>query len=380
MMQIDHFIEFVRDHYASNEPIPLHAPNFSGTENKFVNEALKSTFVSSVGKFVDLSEDVFAKLCSSKSAVAVVNGTAALHIALKLAGARRDTEVITQALTFVATANAITYNDATPVFLDVNYETMGLSPNSVLEFLEEFAVVRSNRTYNRTTGKQIVACVPVHTFGFPAQILELKKICKLWNITLVEDAAEALGSKFGSQNLGTFGEYGTFSFNGNKIVTCGGGGMIITNNIKNSKKAKHLTTTAKMPHKFEYIHDMVGFNYRLPNLNAALLVAQLERLQEFLDKKRILAKKYEYLFKDMGVKFRKEQEGTTANYWLMCLELSDNLAKNEFLEKTNAAGVMTRPVWELMFNLPMFKDCYRDEQVNAKALRNRIVNIPSSAL
>ena len=350
MMQINHFIEFVRDHYASNEFIPLHAPNLSGTESNFVNEALRSTFVSSVGKFVDLSEDIFSKICSTKSAVAVVNGTAALHIALKLAGAGHDTEVITQALTFVATANAITYNNATPVFLDVNYKTMGLSPKSVLEFLEEFAVVRSNGTYNRTTGKQIVACVPMHTFGFPAQILELKKICELWNITLIEDAAEALGSKLGNQSLGTFGEYGTFSFNGNKIVTCGGGGMLISDNVNNSKKAKHLTTTAKIPHKFEYIHDMVGFNYRLPNLNAALLVAQLGRLQEFLCKKRILAKKYEYLFNEMGVKFRKEQEGTTANYWLMCLELSDSDAKSEFLEKTNAAGVMTRPIWELMFN------------------------------
>lgn len=379
-MQINHFIEFVRDHYSSNEFIPLHAPNLSNAESNMVDEALRSTFVSSVGKFVDLSEDIFSKICSTKSAVAVVNGTAALHIALKLAGAGQNTEVITQALTFVATANAISYNNATPVFLDVNYETMGLSPKSVSEFLEEFAVVRSNGTYNRITGKQIVACVPMHTFGFPAQILELKKICKLWNITLIEDAAEALGSKLGNQSLGTFGEYGTFSFNGNKIVTCGGGGMLITDNVNNSKKAKHLTTTAKIPHKFEYIHDMVGFNYRLPNLNAALLVAQLGRLQEFLYKKRMLAKKYEYLFNEMGVKFRKEQEGTTANYWLMCLELSDNDAKSEFLEKTNAVGVMTRPIWELMFNLPMFKDCYRDEQLNAKALRNRIVNIPSSVL
>ena len=379
-MQVNHFIEFVRDHYASNEFIPLHAPNLKNDESILVDEALRSTFVSSVGKFVDLSEEIFSKICSTKSAVAVVNGTAALHIALKLAGAETDTEVITQALTFVATANAIKYNNATPIFLDVDYDTMSLSPKAVSRFLEEFAEVRSDGAYNKVTGKKIVACVPMHTFGFAGKILELKKICKNWRIPLVEDAAEALGSKLGDQSLGTFGEYGTFSFNGNKIVTCGGGGMLISNNLENLKKAKHLTTTAKTPHKYEYIHDMVGYNYRLPNLNAALLVAQLRRLQEFLCKKRNLAKKYETVFNQMGIKFRKEREGSFANYWLMCIELSNRDSKNEFLEKTNKAGIMTRPIWELMFNLPMFEDCYRDEQTEAQLLRDRIVNIPSSAL
>lgn len=379
-MQVEHFIEFVRHHYSSKEFIPLHAPNLGGLEEEYVQEALKSTFVSSVGKYVDLSEDIFAKVCSSKSAVAVVNGTAALHIALKLAGAGPGTEVITQALTFVATANAIKYNDAEPIFLDVSYETMGLSPDAVSQFLEEFGELREDGAYNRATGKRIAACVPMHTFGFASDIRELSELCKRWNITLIEDAAEALGSKYGNKNLGTFGEYGTFSFNGNKIVTSGGGGMIISNSVKNTEKAKHLTTTAKVPHKYEYYHDMVGYNYRLPNLNAALLVAQLERLDSFLSKKRALAAKYKNLFSEMDVTFRSEQEGTTANYWLMCVELSDKVAKVEFLEKTNAAGVMTRPIWTLMFDLPMFKGCFRDEQGNAKKLSERIVNIPSSAL
>lgn len=379
-MEVESFNKFVREIFRTDKFIPLHAPKFGEIDRRLVMEAIESTFVSSVGKFVDDAESLFATLCNSLTAVATVNGTAALHVALRLAGARENTEVISQSLTFVATANAISFNNAHPVFLDVDLDTMGLSPVALNNFLDEHAEVRADGTFNKLTGREIVACVPMHTFGFPARIDELSAICKKWNIILVEDAAEAVGSKLGDRSLGTFGKFGTFSFNGNKVITSGGGGMIVTSDLQEAAKAKHLTTTGKVSHPFKYYHNEVAYNYRLPNLNAALLVAQISQLSAFLTQKRELANSYAGFFSGSAVKFRLEQPGTTANYWLMCVELPEPTYLDEFLEKTNSAGIMTRPIWELMHDLPMYKHCHRDDQRNAMLLKSKIVNIPSNLL
>jgi aminotransferase in exopolysaccharide biosynthesis len=286
--------------------------------------------------------------------------------------------VITQALTFVATANAIFHNGAEPVFLDVDYDTMGLSPQAVSDFLEEFAEKRESGTYNKKTGKRISACLPMHTFGFPVHLDELLRVCNTWGIPLVEDAAESLGSYYKDKHTGSFGQLGVFSFNGNKIVTSGGGGMIVTNELDFGKLGKHLTTTAKVPHPYEFYHDQVGYNFRMPNLNAALICAQLEQLEVFLANKRQLAKEYALFFESPGITFRKELENTQANYWLMCVELENLEERNAFLKSTNEAKTMTRPIWQLMYRLPMYKHCYRDAQKIAEFLEERIVNIPSS--
>jgi len=372
-------IKFIRDIYSSKDDfIPLHEPRFVGNEKKYLLDTIDSTFVSSVGAYVDRFEDMMQVITKTKKAVAVVNGTAGIQVALRLVGINMGDEVLTQALTFVATANAIAYNGAKPVFIDVDLDTMGLSPNAVRNFLEENGELRENGCYNKKTGNKIAACLPMHTFGFPVYIDELIKICSDWKIPVVEDAAESLGSEYKGQPTGSYGEVGVFSFNGNKIVTSGGGGAIVTNNNALGIKAKYLTTTAKQPHAYEYVHDELGYNYRMPNLNAALACAQLEKLNWFLKKKRELAKKYEEFFKGAGAKFRTELPETKANYWLMCVELENRNARDLFLKETNEAKVMTRPIWELMFRLPMYQDCIKDEQVNAKFLVDRIVNIPSS--
>jgi aminotransferase in exopolysaccharide biosynthesis len=290
----------------------------------------------------------------------------------------RGDEVLTQALTFVATANAINYIGAEPVFLDVDLDTMGLSAKAVAEYLEEFCEKRDEGTYNKVTQRKISAVVPMHTFGFPVHLDALMSICTEWNIPLVEDAAESLGSYYKGTHTGSFGQLGVFSFNGNKIVTCGGGGMIVTKLEELGKLGKHLTTTAKVPHPYEYVHDQLGYNYRMPNLNAALVCAQLEQLRTFLANKRILANDYAIFFDKLGIKFRKELEDTQANYWLMCVELENIEERNAFLKATNDAKTMTRPIWQLMYRLPMYKHCYRDSQKNAEYLEERIVNIPSS--
>jgi aminotransferase in exopolysaccharide biosynthesis len=307
-----------------------------------------------------------------------VNGTSGLQIALQLAGVQRGDEVLTQALTFVATANAIHYTGAEPIFLDVDYDTMGLSSIAVASFLEEFGEKRENGTYNKKTGRKIASCVPMHTFGFPVHLDELITICNEWSIPIVEDSAESLGSYYKGKHTGSFGQFGVFSFNGNKIVTCGGGGMIVTQNEELGKLGKHLTTTAKVPHSYEYVHDHVGYNFRLPNLNAALVCAQLEQLDAFLANKRALAHAYANFFAGQSTRFRMELEETQANYWLMCVELENLEERNAFLKATNEAKTMTRPIWQLIYRLPMYQHCYRDEQVNAEFLVNRIVNIPSS--
>lgn len=371
-------IEFIREQFRSQDFIPLHAPIFQGNERKYVMDTLESTFVSSVGAYVDKSEQLMAEISGAKKAVAVVNGTSGLQIAMQLAGVKPGDEVITQALTFVATANAISYTGAEPIFLDVDYDTMGLSPNAVEAFLNAHAEKRETGVFNKKTGKRISACVPMHTFGFPVHMDELLRVCADWGLAVVEDAAESLGSYYKGKHTGALGQIGVFSFNGNKIVTCGGGGMIVTNSEEIGNHAKHITTTAKIPHPYEYVHDEVGYNFRMPNLNAALVCAQLEQLDTFLDNKRILANAYAAFFKTQGIRFREEMENTKANYWLMCIELNDLEERNNFLKSTNEAKTMTRPIWQLMYRLPMYQHCFRDEQRNAEFLEARIVNIPSS--
>lgn len=376
---INETIKFIRSTFNSKDFIPLHVPIFRGNEKKFIEDCIDSTYVSSIGEYVNLFESTLSKVTKTKKTVAVVNGTAALQIGLRLIGVKKGDEVITQALTFVATANAIAYNNATPIFLDVDKDTMGLSPQAVRDFLEEYGDLREDGCYNKKTGKKISACMPMHTFGFPVHLDELIAVCKEWNIPIIEDAAESLGSEYKGRPTGSFGKVGAISFNGNKIITSGGGGAVITNDLLLGERAKFLTTTAKEPHKYEYVHNELGYNFRMPNLNAALVCAQLENLDDFIDEKRKLAESYDMFFTKKGVKFRKEPAKTRANYWLMSIELNNKQERDLFLNSTNEAGVMTRPIWQLMFRLPMYKNCQKDSQKNALFLEERIVNIPSSA-
>lgn len=370
--------DFIREQFQTEDNIPLHAPVFLGKEKEYLNETIDSTFVSSVGPFVDRFEKDFATITQTKRAVAVVNGTAALQVCLQLAGVKPNDEVITQALTFIATANAISYLNAHPVFIDVDLDTMGLSPEKLKIFLKKNAEIKGGQCFNKFTGRRIAACMPMHTFGFPVHLEELVSICLEWNIPLVEDAAEAVGSSYKNIPLGGFGLLSAFSFNGNKTITSGGGGAIVTNHEDLGIMAKHLTTTAKIPHSFEFIHDAIGYNFRMPNVNAALAVAQLEMLPRILGNKRSLAHEYATYFKQIGIRFREELPETKANYWLMCIELANKNERDAFLSQSNAAGIMTRPIWQLLFKLPMYANCQRDDQSNALFLEDRIVNIPSS--
>lgn len=379
------FIHFVREIYKNSDDfIPLHEPRFWGNEKKYLNECIDSTFVSSVGKFVDRFEQKVAEFTRAKYAVATVNGTAALHIALILSGVEPDDEVITQPLTFIATANAISYTSAKPVFIDVDRDTLGLSPEKLEDYLKKFTYkVKGSEgvfTHSKITHRRIKACVPMHTFGHPARIDELKQITDRYNISLVEDIAESLGSYYKGKHTGTFGLMGTLSFNGNKTITTGGGGMIITNDENIARKAKHLTTQAKVPHKWEYVHDYIGYNYRLTNLAAALGVAQMEQLPGFIRVKRELAEKYTKYFQNKDIEFITEPNNAKSNYWLNAIVLKNRKQRDEFLEYTNAKGVMTRPVWELMNRLEMFKNCQTGDLTNAERLTDRVVNIPSTVL
>lgn len=378
MKNYSEIISFIRSLYSESDFIPLHAPVFRGNEKKYLLDTIDSTFVSSVGAYVDQFEGFMSKITKTSKAVAVVNGTAGIQMALQLVGVKENDEVITQALTFVATANAIKYTNAHPVFIDVDLDTMGLSPIFLKNFLLEFGDLREDGCYNKKSGRRIGACVPMHTFGFPVHLDEISTICNEWKIPVVEDAAESLGSEYKGKPTGGFGAIGVFSFNGNKIVTSGGGGALVTNNIDFGQRGKHLSTTAKIPHPYEYFHDEIGYNYRMPNLNAALACAQLEQLDLFLKSKRELAAEYQAFFAQKGIYFRTETPDTKANYWLMCVELENKLERESFLKFTNDSKVMTRPIWQLMFRLPMYKDCQKDEQKNARFLEERIVNIPSS--
>jgi len=374
------FINFVRDIYGTKKNIPLHEPKFIGNEKKYLNQCIDTTFVSSFGKFVNKFEKKIAKYTGAKYAVATTNGTSALHISLILAGVEQGDEVITQPLNFIATCNAISYCKAKPIFIDVDIDTMGLSSKALRSFLEKNTKIKNNKCINKKTKKVIRACVPMHSYGHPCRVDEIKKILKKYHIFLIEDAAESLGSFYKNRHTGTFGELGVISFNGNKIVTAGGGGCILTNNKILAKKAKHMTTTAKIPHKWNFNHDMIGYNYRMPNLNAALIIAQLENLNYFLKNKRELAKKYQAFFKNTDYIFSKEQKHSKSNYWLNIIILKNKTMRDQFLKKTNSKGVMTRPIWILMNKLPMFKNIQCDNLKNSKWLSERVVNIPSSVV
>lgn len=427
MEKYQQIIDFIRVLYKQPEGfIPLHAPVFLGNEKEYLNECIDSTFVSSVGKFVDQFEFEIAKFTGATKAVSIVNGTNALHLALKLVGVVDGNEVITQPLTFIATANAISYCGAKPIFVDVDMDTMGMSPKALRKWLEENVEMREIKVevkdklsqfgsqpephfqaYNKNTGKRISACVPMHTFGHPCRIDEILEICDQYNIELVEDAAESLGSYYKEKHTGTFGKVGVLSFNGNKVITTGGGGMLLFNDEKLAAKAKHLTTQAKVPHPWEFVHDEIGYNYRMPNINAALGLAQLEQLEVMLASKRKIANAYKEFFsthalsdspersrrevevstspdsyrdRDSAVTFFPEPSNSLSNYWLNVLILKDKKTRDEFLKYTNAKGVMTRPIWELMNRLQMFKHCQCGDLTNSEWLADRVVNIPSSVL
>ncbi len=372
------FVSYVRELYGSSDYIPLHEPKFGGNEKKYLSDVIDSTFVSSVGKYVDTFEKNIANYCGVKYAVAAVNGTAALHTALKIAGVKHSDEVITQPLTFVASGNTILYCGAVPVFIDVDKDTMGLSPKSLEDFLEKNCKVSNGNCLNVKTGRRVAACIPMHTFGFPARINEISEICNRFHVKLIEDAAESIGSYVGDKHTGSFGIMGVLSFNGNKTITCGGGGIILTNDDTLAKRAKHITTTAKRPHKWEYFHDELGYNYRMPNLNAALACAQLEQLDLFLKNKKQLADLYSVFFAKTSTSFIKEIKGTKANYWLNTILLKDKAERDIFLEYTNSNKVMTRPAWTLLNKLPAFKEAFVGNIENSLWLEERLVNIPSS--
>lgn len=376
----ENIIEFIQDTYKTKDYIPLHEPRFIGNEKKYINNCIDSSFVSSVGKYVDEFENNIAKYIDSKYAIATCNGTSALHISLLISGVQQNDEVITQPLTFVATCNAISYCGAKPIFVDVDRKTMGLSPNALKLFLKENTYIKDDRCFNKKTKNIIKACIPMHTYGHPCEVDELKDICTENNIILIEDGAESLGSRYKGKHLGTYGSMGVMSFNGNKIITSGGGGCIVTNNKKYAKLAKHMTTTAKLKHEWKFDHDMVGYNYRMPNINAALLVAQLENLDTFILKKRNIAKLYEDFFKNTECIFFKEPCNSVSNYWLNTILLKDKTQRDKFLKETNLHGVMTRPIWTLMNNLPMYKNAECGPLDNAKWLSERVVNIPSSVI
>ena len=376
----ENVINFIQDTYKTKEFIPLHEPRFSGNEKKYLNECIDSTFVSSIGKFVDEFEEKIANYTGAKYAIATSNGTSALHISLLLADVDQNSEVITQPLTFVATCNAISYCGAQPIFLDVDKDTMGLSPSALKYFLENNTTIKNQQCVNNKTSKVIKACVPMHTFGHPCRIDEIKEICDKHHVFLIEDAAESVGSIYKGKHTGTFGQVGVMSFNGNKIITAGGGGCIVTNDKALAKKAKHLTTTAKVQHKWDFNHDMVGYNYRMPNLNAALLVAQLENLDNFISSKRKLANVYETFFNSNNYVFVKEPMDSKSNYWLNSILLKNKQQRDEFLDETNSSGIMTRPIWILMNKLPMFEYAQCGNLTNSEWLEDRVVNIPSSVI
>jgi perosamine synthetase len=376
----DEVVSFIRNYYQTPEGfIPLHEPRFIGNEKKYVLDSIDSTFVSSIGKYVDKFEEMMREYTGAEYAIATVNGTASLHMSLLLAGVKRDELVITQPLSFVATCNAISYIGAEPLFIDVGLDTLGLSADKLEIFLKGKTEIKGGYCYHKQTGKRISACVPMHTFGHPVEIDRILELCSRYNIALVEDAAESIGSKYENRHTGTFGLLGAFSFNGNKTITCGGGGVIITNDEKLAKLARQLTTQSKVPHKWEFVHDHIGYNYRLPNLNAALACSQLEKLEDFILSKRKLAAAYQQFFSAKPeFHFYVEPKKSRSNYWLNIVLLKNKEKRDEFLAFTNNHGIMTRPAWALMNNLEMFKNCVCEDISNAIFIAERLVNLPSS--
>ncbi|EGR1560563.1 LegC family aminotransferase [Vibrio alginolyticus] len=377
-MKATTIVEFVRDTYKTDEFIPLHAPTFDGNEKAYVMETIESTFVSSVGKFVDDFERKIEAYTGTAKAVATVNGTAALHAALYMADIQRGDLVITQALTFVATCNALYHMGAEPIFVDVSPVSLGLCPKAVDEFLEENAEVTDVGCIHKKTGRRIKAVVPMHTFGHPVELDELVAICLKWNITLVEDAAESLGSFYKGKHTGTIGDFGAVSFNGNKIITTGGGGMVLCKTQELGARTKHVTTTAKVPHPYEFFHDEPGFNYRMPNLNAALGCAQMEVIEQYLKQKRLLAEGYKNFFKGTDFNFVTEPEYAKSNYWLNAIVCPDKESREEVLACTNGSGVMTRPIWQLMHRLPMFENAIRGDLTYSEFIEAHLINLPST--
>lgn len=372
-------INFIKELYGNLAFTPLSVPVFVGNEKKYLNECIDTTFVSSVGKFVDRFEEDMARYTGAKKAVVCVSGTNALHISMKMVGVECNDEVLTQALTFIATCNAISYIGAHPVFLDVDKSTMGLSPDAVKAWLVKNAEIKNGQCYNKRTGRRVKACVPMHTFGHPVRIEELAHVCAEYHIELVEDAAESIGSKYKGQHTGTFGKVGAISFNGNKTITTGGGGMMLFQDEELGRLAKHITTQAKVPHRWEFRHDQIGYNYRMPNINAALGCAQLENLDRYIADKRQTAAAYAEYFQHVeDIDFFMEPENCFSNYWLNVALLQDKVSQQRFLQETNDNGVMTRPIWELMNRLPMFELCEHDELDNTIYFADRVVNIPSS--
>jgi perosamine synthetase len=371
-------ISFIQSIYETIDFIPLHAPAFIGNEKKYVTETIDSTFVSSVGKFVDKFEDIIKDYTGAKYAIATVNGTAALHMSLILAGVKRDDLVITQALSFIATCNAISYLNAEPVFVDIDKDTLGMSSEALENFLVQNTYQKDGFCYHTISNRRISACVPMHTFGHPVKIDIIAKICLEFNINLVEDAAESIGSFYKGKHTGTYGKLAAFSFNGNKTVTCGGGGVIITNEEPLGRLGKHLTTQAKLPHKWNFVHDHIGYNYRLPNLNAAVACAQLEQIDAFISDKRKIASMYKNFFEGSQYEFVEEPKYARSNFWLNAILAENKEHRDETLEKLNFAKIMSRPSWKLIHKLEMFKNCYTDTLENSLWVEDRLINIPSS--
>jgi perosamine synthetase len=370
--------DFIKSLNEGRSFIPLHEPSFVGNEKKYLSDCIDSGFVSSVGAYVNNFEKALAEYTGAKRAVVVVNGTQALHLACVVAGVMQDHEVITQPLTFIATGNAITYTGASCIFVDVDRDTMGMSPRALNDFLKANAEMKDGICINKSTGKQIKACIPMHTFGHALRIDEIAVICNTYNITLIEDAAESIGTTYKGKFTGRYGAMGILSFNGNKIITAGGGGAIITDDDAIADRAKHLSTQAKIPHAWEYEHDQIGYNYRMPNINAALALAQLENLTPFIARKRALAQIYKSYFDTSNFKLITEPEYSHSNYWLQAIVLKDRNERDAFLAYSNENGVMTRPIWNLINKSPMFKNCQAGPLENAQWLEDRVVNIPSS--
>ena len=361
------------------ETVPLHAPVFSGREKEYLSECIESTYVSYVGAYVNRFEELIASYTGAKYAIATVNGTCALQAALMIAGVEQGDLVITQALTFVATANAIHFANATPLFIDSDPHDLGMNIPKLEEFLStECTMHNDGFCYHKGSGKRIPVCVPVHIFGHPAKIDRILEICEKYNITVVEDAAESLGSTYKGKHTGTFGSLGILSFNGNKTVTTGGGGMILTDDEELAKRARHITTTAKVPHPYEFFHDEAAFNYRMTNLNAAIGVAQMENIDFIISNKRETADRYKEFFGSTGMDFFTEKQNSHSNYWLNVLFTNDREERNALLEYTNASGIITRPAWRLMTDLPMYSGNIHTDLSNASQLENTIINLPSS--
>ncbi len=370
-------LDFIKNLYSPKTTIALHEPVFHGNEKKYIMDCIDSTFVSSIGSYVSRFELMVSQYTKIPYAIATTNGTAALHMALLLMGVQAGDEVITQALTFIATANAISYCNADPIFIDSEMDSLGMCPDSLETFIRENTETRDGALFNKKTGKRIKACLPMHVLGHALRIDRISDICKAHNLALIEDSAEAMGSFYKGQHLGSFGDIAVLSFNGNKTITTGGGGMILTKNPEIAKRAKHLTTTAKVPHPFEFYHDEVGYNYRLPNLNAALGCAQMEQLDDFVANKRATADKYQKFCAEHGYKFIHEPKDSISNYWLCSILLSDKQELKSFLEASNSQGILCRPLWNLIPDLPPYQRFQKGLIPNARFLQERVVNLPS---